>query len=275
MAGPAGPAGATGSAGSPGATGAAGTPGAAGATGATGSAGMTGATGATGIAGPSGATGAAGGTGISGATGSTGATGKTGATGSTGSTGAAGKTGATGSAGPEGNTGATGAAGAGSSLYYAVNTYSVSYNYSGNSYGATTIQCPSGQTAIAASCGYGGGDNEYQRGITLNYSGINYNNNAQALCLWNNSSNDSVPFVAGVSCFSSSSTQSNAAQTVSFCAYNPNTQAPCTAADAQVYTPGANATLSPSMNNAVSNALAAGTSSSPAKQNMVVRFFQK
>ncbi len=224
-----------------------------GATGATGAAGATGATGATGARGAQGTQGPAGPTGNTGATGPAGPTGNTGATGPAGPTG---NTGATGPAGPTGPTGATGPQGpAGTNPTYSTNTYFQTISVPANTDVTGYQACPTGQSYLSASCGARiDGRTNGTGSVYVLYSGFNPNNSQQAACYIQNGDSNAHNVIEGVTCLqqvsANSSTEADTfaknakvalasaatnTNVIKSCTYNPDTQQPCTAADASVW----------------------------------------
>ena len=164
-----------------------------------------------------------------------------------GAAGVMGANGATGATGPAGPNGATGPAGAGSSLTYTIHYYqniTVADAAPAGSYDvhSSQVACPVPEIAIAASCGYQypvGNATFDQHNLNVNYAGLGYGSDVtvaptQASCLTTNSATNTRNVLTGVSCLAAVSTSSaNAAPAVvKSCTYDPDTQAPCTAADA-------------------------------------------
>jgi hypothetical protein len=162
--------------------------------------------------------------------------------------GAQGAQGPVGSIGPAGPAGPTGPAGAGSNLTYSINTYAGLFAAPADSVVALSANCPSGEVAVSSSCGhYSTAEALDQHYVVVDYSGLNFNTTIHGLnqtqstnvmgascLLTNHDTANSQTVVHGVSCLASSSVASTtvAAQVVKSCTYNPDTQSPCTAAEA-------------------------------------------
>jgi hypothetical protein len=147
--------------------------------------------------------------------------------------------------GPSGPTGPQGPAGAGSSLLYAIHYYQSvetvpAAGLGGDSTDSATEYCPASETPIAASCGYQAPTvTADQHNLVVNYSGLDSSHAGSGTptggqCLVSNSATNTRNIIVGVSCFASSSASSTnaSAAVVKSCTYDPDTQKPCTAADA-------------------------------------------
>lgn len=149
--------------------------------------------------------------------------------------------------GPAGATGPTGPAGpvgpAGSGSDYTIHFYSKTDNIPGhpslNTYEVSQFRdvCPGAEIAIAASCGYQAENNTRdQHNVIIDYAGLDVNDPTHTLCLITNTSSDSRNLNTGVSCLAKTSAAS-AGSVVKYCTYDPDTQAPCTEADAILFDP--------------------------------------
>ncbi len=106
-----------------------------------------------------------------------------------------------------------------------------------------SVACPSGATAVAASCGYSSSDTNLTQDandIVINYVGVDLDNVNQAECRSNNTSSKDREIVLAATCAVPVADSSSISQSVlKICTYDPDTQQPCTEADATVYDPAA------------------------------------
>ncbi len=192
--------------------------------------------------------------------------------------------GATGAQGVAGPTGPTGPPGPASTLAYTINFYSHTLTVKGGTgvppfnVASDGAVCHVGELPIAASCGYQSSvETHDQRNLSVNYAGLDPSNASASLCLFTNTSTDARNTTVGVSCLAQVNTgNAAAAQVVKSCTYNPDTQPPCTEADATVYDPVADKAQALARVEALNAAGPAvpSTGGTPKVQRSVTRWFR-